>query len=297
MTNIKKVLCTNPTHIESTPSLAIYPDGGFFCFGCGYSGRATDIGETPPEGERYVEDVIPKIDYIRSLPVMAIRGLGFPADDFGYYLLWPNGNYYLFRKHVSDGDGAKYKGPAGVPRPLLDLRSTYRDHLVICEGEINALSLREAAIRADIVSPGSAGDFYSKKADRHLPIYKQYANILLVADRDGPGAKACIELKTRLLTYTPHVRIKLMDPDANDYLVKYGKKALKAEIEKDLEVLGRLPREQNAVSAPREAIAEARGPARGVYGSNRDLPGSTDSESHTQRREEVSGEPEGTWSW
>lgn len=283
MTN--KIKCTNPHHEDSTASMVQYPDG-WHCFGCGYYVR--DVAHQPLSSlePRYVEDITSKLEYIRTLPIVEFRGLSLPCDSFSAYVPYPNSSYYLQRL-LTVGDGqSKYKGPAGHARPLLEHRPYRKEHLVVVEGELNALSIVAASVRADVVSPGSAGELGKAK---HLRIYQQYANILIVGDKDAPGAKACIELKAKLLSHTPHVRIKLMEPDANDILVQYGKEALKTEIEKDLEVLGGLPRHKEPLQAPREAAASVVGRRDAIHRPSGELSRPPGSEYHTTRRAEVSG--------
>ena len=33
------IRCPSGKHSDSTPSFTLYPDGGFYCFGCGVSGQ------------------------------------------------------------------------------------------------------------------------------------------------------------------------------------------------------------------------------------------------------------------
>lgn len=42
ITNSNKLLCFNPKHHEKTPSLKIYPNNSFYCFGCGIHGDIFD---------------------------------------------------------------------------------------------------------------------------------------------------------------------------------------------------------------------------------------------------------------
>jgi hypothetical protein len=184
-----------------------------------------------------VEDIDAKIKYIDSLSKAEIRGLVLPVDNKSYYLVWPGRDYYIQRFFEATSDRGKYKCPSGHQRPLyVSRQGVYREQLIIVEGELNAesfhVSLEDKTGRFTIVSPGSAGDFFSAKSDKHLPFYLKYSIIKLIADADKPGAIGCIELKSKLIRAgAKDVRIKLMATDANDMLVKHGKEALQKEVE------------------------------------------------------------------
>lgn len=236
MEHNQKILC--PFHQENTPSCHLYPNG-FKCFGCGKTGKLSELGIAIPYEikPRYVENIQEKLAYISSLPRVPQRGLSLPSDDISYYLVWPDGNYYKQRFLDVEKAGRKYKCPSGHSQPLFTARVGVGEPLIIVEGEFNALAIADAINTCDIVSPGSAGDFYSRTSQKNLQFYAKYGKILLIADCDKPGAVACIELKTLLIKAgIKNVKIKLMAEDANDWLVNYGRERLKAEIEKDLDL-------------------------------------------------------------
>lgn len=214
-----KILCK--WHKEDTPSLHIY-ENGYHCFGCGKHGPLTDL-ELPPGRPKYVENVTETIEYIRTLPIKAIRRLQMPQDATFYYILWPNLNYYK-RRLISDsgesGRSSKYLCPSGNPKPLFFAShgdEQHLDTLYIVEGEINALSLAECYPNcADaICSPGGAAEFTSRK---YLTEYKRYGRFVLVADNDPAGIQALTDLKKELLRHSPYVHCIAMDKDFNDLL-------------------------------------------------------------------------------
>jgi hypothetical protein len=223
-----------PKHKEATPSAVVYGDH-WFCFGCGAKGRPEELGLDPnePAEPEYLEDLEASLDYIRSLPKREIRGFQLHANDRGYYLVWPNGDYYKFRSTTNDTPGGKYRGPAGHKKPPFVAMSALSHRLVLVEGEFNAMSLALVEPRADIVSPGGAGDFYSRSGQKYLGVWATYGRVDLVMDADAPGAQAAIEAKSRLLVVgCPDVRIHLVERDFNDVLVQEGKEALRKYAER-----------------------------------------------------------------
>lgn len=229
---IERVVC--PFHEERTPSCVIYPDGKYHSFCCGRHGLAKDLGYAVPQEAtpKYVEDLSVTVPAILELPVQKVRGLALHASDDGYYILWPDRDYYKFRSYRTDVGGAKYKGPAGVPKPMFKANIVPSDRLVIVEGEINSLSL--AKVRPDlcVVSPGGAGDFYSKRTlNKDLEFYRRYRSVVIIVDADKAGAVAAIQLKAALMAVDRTVEIKMMSPDANDLLVQ-SEETLKEETER-----------------------------------------------------------------
>lgn len=221
----KMIKC--PHHNDDTASLAVY-DNGAYCFGCGY--RNGDYVSHDKEEYRYVEDIEKTIQYIGSLKWAHVRGLDLPCDDSGYYILWPTKDYYKFRGFDGNSNLPKYRGPSGIPKPLY-ICSTNDEHtLAVCEGEINALSLALVST-VSIVSPGGAGDFYSKRLIKDLAFYTQYAKIHVIVDADAAGTKAAIELKSRLIQAgKTDVIIHLLEKDFNDILVQDGIESLKQKV-------------------------------------------------------------------
>ena len=225
-------------HEEKTPSLVVY-DTHAHCFGgCGRI-ELSELGLTAPEAPkpRYKEDLAKKREYINALPVKEIRGLPFRYDSLGYYVCWPNSDYYKLRL-FSPGDGPKYKNPSGHTQPVFWARRSTGQTLYVVEGEINALSLAEA-VQYDIMSPGSASNFLALTSN-DLTIYRSYANIIIMVDRDAAGTAAAIHLKGLLLGKVPFVSIVLMPKDCNQVLIDHGKEALKDEADRGL--LQGLPR-------------------------------------------------------
>lgn len=220
-----------PHHEEKTPSAVAYANS-YFSFCCGRSGPLSELGLSPSDRVQitYVEDIRTSIDRIKTLPKQEIRGFQLHADDRGYYLIWPDSNYYKRRVYGADASN-KYRGPSGHTKPPFVAQEGDSDHLVLIEGEFNALTFALLESRSVVVSPGGAGDFYSKNGTRHLGDYARYGRVDIVVDSDAAGAQAAIETKAKLLTLgCPDVRIHLMaGKDLNDIFVENGKEALRDE--------------------------------------------------------------------
>jgi hypothetical protein len=236
-----------PRHSEATPSAVVYGDT-YHCFGCGSRGPVTELGLSAGEAQpEYVEDVKASIENIQSLPKRNIRGFDLHYNARGYYLLWPNFSYYKFRSFDDNTGGGKYRGPSGVkktPFVLGNNGGTVRgDRLVLVEGEFNALSLASLEIPdLYIVSPGGAGDFYSKNSERYLQDYLKFSSIDIVVDNDAPGLLAGIEMKSKLAAKGADayaISIVLVDKDFNEVHEQHGKEALRKYVT-DLGLCGRV---------------------------------------------------------
>lgn len=226
-------LCTS--HEEKTPSLAVYTDGTGWCFGCAthFKQLSTPIEKAP---KREVTDIPKQLEYIRSLPTTQHRHLNFPSDNLGYYIIWPNGDYYKRRNWDVSTDKPKYTCPKGQTQPLY-WKIVPSSSLVIIEGEINLLSLQLVIDnKIDLMSPGSAGNFKQKKLYKDLTALLKYEKIFILVDRDVAGLRAAISLKTLLQPDVYDVTIILMEKDCNQLLVEYGKEYLKTWAEENLEL-------------------------------------------------------------
>lgn len=231
----KKYLC--PKHKEETPSAVAYATG-YHCFGCGASGPLNELGL---EGERieitYIEDLASSIDRINHLPKQLIRGFSLPADSTGYYLVWNDNSYYK-RRIINAESGNKYRGPSGHRKPQFIAREGSSSHLVLVEGEFNALSLASLEIPMTIISPGGAGDFYSKGRNKDLLEYAKYDRVDIVVDDDGAGLQAAIECSSQLKVLgCANVKAYFVKTDFNEVLCEKGKEGLEKAI-RDMGLLG-----------------------------------------------------------
>ena len=223
---VRKINCENPAHDDRTASCAIYSDGSSYCFGC----QAFNAVAAPPEEVEPIipEDIPAKMAYIDSLPKQQIRGLEMPFDNMGYYVVWPKRDYYKLRRWASDG--GRYLSPVGVDKPWFFLEGKKKS-LLVCEGEINALSLKKVFPAYPILSPGGVSDFTGSKMRNNLTQFKEYNTVIIVADSDLVGLKAAVALKNLLRDYVLDVVISLMDVDCNEMMCEQnGEEKLKEAI-------------------------------------------------------------------
>lgn len=230
---VKSVKC--PHHSggnENTPSLKLYDDGGEWCFACNWY--------KPGDGSvnEYVQETRPKenleetLSYIDTLPIKPYRGLTLPCDDVSAYIVWPCRGYYKRRFFTPNSTQPKYIGAFGHEKPLFVLHGNIT-HLIIVEGELNALSLKAAYPEYTIVSPGGASDMVSRKYDTYLPMYLRWHNLMVVVDDDEAGNKALLGLMGQLRARDPYKHIHTVrkkKPDANEILERHGCDRLKEEI-------------------------------------------------------------------
>jgi hypothetical protein len=180
------------------------------------------------------EDIGKMMAYIAGLPLVSVRGLLFPTDSHGYYIVWPDGSYYK-RRNISE-DGPKYKNPSGVRAPLLVCNASAGvEYLAIVEGEINALSVAAACPGLTVCSPGSAGDLPRRE---NLQFFSTFRRHLIVVDEDEAGAMGAIQLSSMLREHSLHTQIVMFkkkakggvgDPNEQIQEAK-GKEELKARI-------------------------------------------------------------------
>lgn len=218
-----RVICPNPNHKESTPSCAVYEDGSGYCFGCStyFKDLGKNVSTQAPIVEK--EDLQKSLEYIDSLPKMEHRGLVFPYDNRGYYLVWPTRDYYKLRRWTGN---PKYMGAKGHAKPWFHIKNKSKK-LILVEGEINALSLHEADKSIEIISPGGVGNFFDKSMQVALPFFKQYDEINIIVDNDDVGINAALKCKQLINSYCLDVRIILAEEDCNEILVKHGTDKLK----------------------------------------------------------------------
>jgi hypothetical protein len=243
-----------PFHQENTPSMVLYEEA-YHCYGCGAHGPLKDLDNKVSGWEnkvnkqpftrgaswktRYREDLKKSLERISKLPVANIRGLDFPYDDSGYYIVYPTRDYYIKRSHSVD-DPCKYKSPPGHKKPLYQLNTGTRDSvLVIIEGQLNALSAYHAYSKIStngklvIVSPGAATDL--NKQDL-ITYYLQYDKICIIVDRDAAGGIEGKALKDYLYKKGKRVRLVPMERDFNEILVQDGINSVYEELKKAVEM-------------------------------------------------------------
>lgn len=237
---LRRILCPNPDHIESTPSFVIYPNGVGHCFGCGYrkySSRIQALYSHYGMDTIEAEDLEETFSYINTLPRKSVRGLLLPSDERSYYVCWPGDTYYK-RRFLETASGPKYIGARGHKKPLFVLSGEDEKQAFIVEGEINALSVKEAFPGITVISPGGCGDFTSDKQDSYLQYYLSFSNIVVVMDSDNASREALIRFASKLYSRKGNQRISpiTVDMDANDMLQQFGVQKLKDEFARYLDV-------------------------------------------------------------
>lgn len=221
-------------HEDRVASMHLYEDHGF-CFVCGKYASLDELGmegAPAPVKPRYVEDLEAKAIYIWELPRKLVRGFSLPCDKDGFYIEYPGSLFYKFRFWNPPEGKDKYRCPPGHPKEIFVWNDRPSPTLLIVEGELNAMSLGEAFPEYDVISPGAASDFLSKRTTDYLTTLCHYANMLVVVDRDPAGTVAAIHAKATLLPVCRNVSIVLMKRDANEILTNDGKEALKEEFKR-----------------------------------------------------------------
>lgn len=216
---MQRILCVNPEHKESNPSMVVYEDYAH-CFSCGYRVSTAKLGHLNlmPARRREPENLVEALAYVKALPLARVRGLDLPADQEGYYLVWPDGSYYKKRKWIAENK-VKYMCPRGHAKPLfIPYVVEKANTLVIVEGELNALSLASLKPNFSICSPGGVGDFKNELLERYSKFFLGHTRFRLILDYDIPGMEAAIRMKKLLMKRTPYVELKLMKRDCNDLL-------------------------------------------------------------------------------
>lgn len=226
-----KITCINPDHIDANPSMEVYPERAY-CFSCGFSCKIEDLDLSPELlqiQKKEKEDILSTISYIKTLPLRPHRGLEFPTNNNGYYIVYPGEVYYKKRMYTGD---RRYIGPVGASAPLYMAHKDF-DSLTIIEGEINLLSLQKAGVvNTSICSPGSAGNitkFYTE--------YLRYSRITCIFDYDRAGVIAGWKLRELLKQHGRRVELVALKQDFNDILQAQGVNGIKETVKAENLVL------------------------------------------------------------
>lgn len=238
-----KIRCLNPNHKDENASLHVYPEYSY-CFSCGFRAKTEEVLsgkeiETLKKVYQEPENIRDTILYVAGLPLATIRGLAFPRDAEGFYIVWPNANYY--KKRLYSGN-IRYIGPRGHRAPLFEIPGGSNENLIVIEGELNCLTLQSVLEAKPIFqrsprlcSPGSATEMM-----RHLEKYLTYSNITIIVDKDIPGVINGLKLKEALLKKGKRVNLLAMERDLNDLLQEKGPEAVRAWAKENLEMQKRV---------------------------------------------------------
>lgn len=144
-----------------------------------------------------------------------LRALSFHADSEGYYILWPDKSYYKYRTF---NGSTRYLGPSGHKPPIF-IYPGRKEHLILVEGEINCMSLKQAYYTNEI-SIGSFGGI--NNCYNYIDTYSLYSTIHVIVDRDSPGVVNGLNLKEILINKGKRVQLVALPKDFNDVLVESG---------------------------------------------------------------------------
>lgn len=224
----ERIIC--PFHDEKTPSMVNY-DTHWYCFGCA-STMPIEGGVRKESINKYKEQLEQKLAEIRQLPHRAIRGFNLPYDSRGYYVLYPNADYYVLRTW-DDTTATKYRCPSGQKKPLY-IEEGNNKLLFVVEGQMNAKTLA-VVTPATVISPGGCTELNKPDTVNYC---LQYDNICIIVDKDAPGVVWGLELKEALLKHKKRVALYPMPADFNSLLVDYGKDAVIQRVCEAMDLLG-----------------------------------------------------------
>lgn len=232
-----------PFHQDRHPSFAIYPDGGYRCFGCGAHGSvASLLGQSqahrwPLAPSKSRSDTIPSslpdprpwarhpkaIAYFgsRGLTLDTIRRFSLGWDGWRFTIpCWRLSDDKLMGiKRRKDPDNAADSGPKYTSWPgskawIFNEAALGADEIVIAEGEIDCMTLVQAGIAA-VCSTAGVAHF----PDAWLPRLAGKRAVVWF-DNDGPGRDGALHLAQRLEGVAASVRIvrDFGAKDVNDVL-------------------------------------------------------------------------------
>jgi 5S rRNA maturation endonuclease (ribonuclease M5) len=230
-----KIICK--FHNDTTPSMHLYGDWGY-CFVCHAQVKRSELdlpGNIKEIRAKKNPTNIPEtLQYIETLPVQEIRGIKFHFNDRGYFIVWPSKNYYKRRNF--DGTDTRYIAPVGVTAPLFVYPGAAR-HLIIVEGEINAITLHNTVYgEFKICSPGPASNLL-----RYIKYYLQFSRITIFVDRDAPGVVFGSQLKDVLLKNNINTQLITVEKDFNHVFTEEGEEGVRRLFEESMGMSGTMP--------------------------------------------------------
>lgn len=142
---------------------------------------------------------------------------------------------YRFKlRDIRGKDFLSVKASPGAPMPLyVPQQSKDKSHIIICEGEVDALSWNAAGFHAASIVRGASGAV--KDVKENLAYVLSYSTIYIAMDSDEPGRKAADQLAD-ILPPTRWKRIELPYKDANEAHMTLGLEAWKGFAQGAIEV-------------------------------------------------------------
>jgi len=227
----------------------------WLCMHCGWKGGLKGSGKVYIKPEYTAKTKLPQnvISYFKE---RGISEMTLEANRIGYGPVWMpavdkevSSIQFPFYKNgvvvnIKYRDGEKHFRQAKNAEKCLygyDTMTNESDTLIICEGEIDQLSLVECGFKSDIVSipdgaPPPKANNYSTKFDFLKPSFatlEKYSKIILAVDNDEPGKVAERELAKRL-GEERCMTVKYPEgcKDINDVLKNHGRGSVIKVIEK-----------------------------------------------------------------
>ena len=261
--------CSDSRKNKSERCLSVNLESGLYnCHHCGWGGKVSEDREiqkkiytTPTARITTLSDKIVEFFHTRGIGINTLLRYKItesiekmPTKDgsfkdrkvmcFNYH---DNNDNLVNIKFRSSGKEFKMNTGSQLVFYGMDVANMNKGPLIICEGEIDALSFYEAGIGRAISVPNGAskGNQNLEYLDNCWEFFTQETKIILATDNDQPGISLREELCRRLgrdRCYT--VSYPEGCKDANDVLVKLGKESLVSVI-------------HNAKDYPLEAIITA----------------------------------------
>lgn len=262
-----------PFHNEKTPSFKVSKDKQIYkCFGCGKSGDAIQFLmdyqnlnyidsiktiaskygiEVQQQAKEYIKPV-PRLEKLSpdTIKYFETRGISnntllrlgvtesiewmpkakdeVRAINFNYYI---DDELINIKFRAKDKDFKLHKDSKLVFYNLNGIKD--ESTCIICEGEMDCLSLYEAGIYNVVSVPNGAsiGNQQLKYLDNCWQHFEDKTKIIIFTDNDEPGIKLRDELARRLgIERCLYVTYENERKDANDILIKDGKNAIERMI-------------------------------------------------------------------
>ena len=183
------------------------------------------------------------LDYLqaRGLSLRTIRESGIKQDNNNVVFVYNDaqGNH-IANKYRPTGEVAKGKPKTWFQKgtnqnTLFNMERVNNEKmLVICEGEIDCLSLIEAGYRNAVSVPtGCASEEW---IEVNWEWISQFQEVIIWFDNDDAGKKGARNVANRLPNYSVKVVDSELANDINDILCKYGKESVLAELKKAREI-------------------------------------------------------------
>ena len=223
----------------SSDAKEIYPEGTAYCFSC-ETFFPNEKGETVTT-QKAKTDLVPGGTYqtFRSISADTCKRFKYKLTDQGVHLApYFSKEGDLIAQHLrypGDKSQMPFRGAPEADMMMFGQQlwsAGASSRLVICEGEIDTLSVAEAVGTSWAVVGIPGIDRTKKVIKANLEFIIQFDEIVIMFDNDDPGRKGVKDA----LALLPHEKTKFVNEfepeckDANDILQKYGTKALRNTI-------------------------------------------------------------------